>query len=60
MLSHASDSAAYLCWRRRRQGDLATVRYRCRVMLVTVLLSLAGDGATRMTWPRHDVDAESC
>jgi hypothetical protein len=25
-----------------------------------MLLSLAGDGAARATWPRRDEDAESC
>jgi hypothetical protein len=29
-------------------------------MLATVLLSHVGDGAVRVTWPRRDVDAESC
>jgi hypothetical protein len=29
-------------------------------MLVTVLLSHAGDGAAEVTWPRRDIDAESC
>jgi hypothetical protein len=29
-------------------------------MLARVQSSHAGDGATRVTWPRHDVDAESC
>jgi hypothetical protein len=24
------------------------------------MLSHAGDGAAAVTWPRHDVDAESC
>jgi hypothetical protein len=32
----------------------------CRVMLVTVLLSHAGDDTAEATWPRRDVDAESC
>jgi hypothetical protein len=32
-------------------------RCRCRA---TVLLSHAGDGAVGVTWPRHDVDVESC
>jgi hypothetical protein len=29
-------------------------------MPVTVLSSHAGDGATKVTWPQHDVDVESC
>jgi hypothetical protein len=29
-------------------------------MLATVLLSHAGDGAAEVTWPRRDVDVESC
>jgi hypothetical protein len=29
-------------------------------MLVIMLLSHAGDDAVGATWPRHDVDAESC
>jgi hypothetical protein len=29
-------------------------------MLETVLLSHAGDSATEATWPRRDVDVESC
>jgi hypothetical protein len=34
---------------------------RCRVMLTTVLLSHAGDGATdACDWPWSDVDAKSC
>jgi hypothetical protein len=60
MSSHTSDNAAESCWRRRCQGDLAAVRCRCRVMLVTTLLSHAGDGATGATWPQHDIDVESC
>jgi hypothetical protein len=27
---------------------------------MTMLLSHAGDGATESTWPRHNVDIESC
>jgi hypothetical protein len=33
---------------------------RCRVMLATVLLSHASDGAAKATWPWHDVGVESC
>jgi hypothetical protein len=29
-------------------------------MLAIMLLSHAGDGATKATWPRRDIDAESC
>jgi hypothetical protein len=29
-------------------------------MLAIMLSSQAGDGAARVTWPRHDVYAESC
>jgi hypothetical protein len=29
-------------------------------MLVTMLPSHAGDDDAEATWPRHDVDAESC
>jgi hypothetical protein len=29
-------------------------------MLVTMLPSHAGDGATRATWPRRNVDVKSC
>jgi hypothetical protein len=29
-------------------------------MLVTVLLSHAGDGVAEVTWPQRDVDVESC
>jgi hypothetical protein len=29
-------------------------------MLVTALLSHAGDGTVEATWPRRNVDAESC
>jgi hypothetical protein len=36
------------------------VRCRCRVMLVTMLPSYAGDDATEATWPWYDVDAELC
>jgi hypothetical protein len=35
-------------------------RCRCQVILVTMLSSHAGDDVARATWPRHDVDAESC
>jgi hypothetical protein len=60
MPSHATDNATKSSWQRRCQGDLATARCRCRVMLMTILLSHAGDGAAKVTWPQHDVDAESC
>jgi hypothetical protein len=33
------------------------VRYRCRVMLATMLPSHAGDGTTEATWPWCNVDA---
>jgi hypothetical protein len=49
MPSHDGDDAAESCWRRRCRGDLAVVRYRCRVMLATMLLSHAGDGAVEVT-----------
>jgi hypothetical protein len=29
-------------------------------MQATMLLSHAGDGAAEATWPRRDVEAESC
>jgi hypothetical protein len=29
-------------------------------MMVMMLLSHTGDGAAGVTWPRRDVDAESC
>jgi hypothetical protein len=29
-------------------------------MLATMLLSHAGDGAAETTWPRRDIDTESC
>jgi hypothetical protein len=29
-------------------------------MLTTMLSSHAGDGIARVTWPRHEVDVESC
>jgi hypothetical protein len=29
-------------------------------MLVTMLSTHAGDDAVEVTWPRHDVDVESC
>jgi hypothetical protein len=40
--------------------DLAMARCRCRVMLSIMLLSHGGDGAVEATWPRRDIDAESC
>jgi hypothetical protein len=36
------------------------VQCRYYVMLAIMLLSYAGDCAVRVTWPRHDVDVESC
>jgi hypothetical protein len=36
------------------------VQPRCRVMLVTVLPSPAGDDAAEATWAQSDVDAKSC
>jgi hypothetical protein len=59
MLSHTGNSAAESCWRWLYRGNGAATRYRCRVMLATVLLSHAGNGAIKATWPRHDVDVES-
>jgi hypothetical protein len=41
-------------------GDMATVPCRCRVMLATMLLRHAGEGTAGATWPRGDIDAESC
>jgi hypothetical protein len=35
-------------------------RCRCRVRLVTMLPSHAGDDIAGVTWPRCDIDAESC
>jgi hypothetical protein len=60
VLGHAGDSAVKSCWRWRCQGDLATMPFRCRVMLATMLLSHAGDGVTEVTWPWRDVDVASC
>jgi hypothetical protein len=62
------DVDAESCWRHYCQGMLATallgdwgvVRCRCRVMLVTILPSHAGDGGAGATRPQHDVDSESC
>jgi hypothetical protein len=44
----------------RCRGDLAATRCRCQVMLAMVLPSLAGDRTVGVTWPRRDVDVESC
>jgi hypothetical protein len=41
-------------------SDMATVPCRCRVMLATMLLRHAGEGTAGATWPRGDIDAESC
>jgi hypothetical protein len=60
MLSHASNSAAESCWQWCCRVDMAATWCRGRVMPVTVLSSHAGDGATKVTWPQHDVDAKSC
>jgi hypothetical protein len=56
------------CWRQccrvmlatTLSGDLAVARCRCRVMLATKLPSHEGNDAVGATWPRRDVDAESC
>jgi hypothetical protein len=40
-------------------GDLAAVQFICRVMLVTMLPSHAGDDATGATWSRLDIYIES-
>jgi hypothetical protein len=50
--SHAGDGTAGM--------TLAAARCRCRVMLAFLLSSHVGDGIAEVTWPRHDVDAESC
>jgi hypothetical protein len=60
MPSHASDGATESCWRWCCQGDLAATQCRCRVMLAIVLPSQAVDGAAEATWPRRDMDVESC
>jgi hypothetical protein len=60
MPSHAGDNVVGSCWQRHCWCDLAVTRCRCRVMVVTILSSHAGDGAARVTWQHHDVDAESC
>jgi hypothetical protein len=60
MSSHVGDGAAGVtwpwrdadaksCWRQCCRGDLAGTRCRCWVMLGTVLLSHAGDGAVLRT-----------
>jgi hypothetical protein len=62
------DVDAESCWRQCYRvmlatvlpGDLAMARCRCRVMWVMVLSSHAGDGPVEETWPRCDVNAESC
>jgi hypothetical protein len=58
--SHAGDSAIESCWRQCYRGDLATMRWRYRVMLAIVLSSRAGNDTVGVTWPRRDEDAESC
>jgi hypothetical protein len=60
MPSHAGDGTVESCWRWQCRDDMAVTRYRCRVMLVTELLNHTGDGAAKATWPRRNVDAESC
>jgi hypothetical protein len=35
-------------------------RCRCRIMLVMVMSSPAGNGGAKMTSPLRDVDVESC
>jgi hypothetical protein len=60
VLSHAGDGAAKSCWQQRYWDNIATMRCRCRVMLMMVLPSHPGDGAAGATWPWRDVDAESC
>jgi hypothetical protein len=35
-------------------------RCQCQVMLATALPTHAGDGVTKVTWPRRDVDVDSC
>jgi hypothetical protein len=52
LLRHAGDGAA--------EVTLAVAQCRCQVMLTTTLSSHATDGAADATWPRRDVDAESC
>jgi hypothetical protein len=59
MSSHDGDNVVESRWRQPRRGDLAVTRCRCRVMLVTMLLSHDGDGAAEVTWPWCDVDAKS-
>jgi hypothetical protein len=39
---------------------LVVVRCSCRVMLTTVLVSHAGDGAAGVTLLWNDVDVQSC
>jgi hypothetical protein len=58
MSSHAGNSTTESCWR-RSHGVLATTRCRCRVMLVTVLPSHAGDDVVMTTWLQYDEDVES-
>jgi hypothetical protein len=50
--SHAGDAAT--------ESLLSVARYRCRVMLATVLPSHAGDDDAKATWLRCDVDVKSC
>jgi hypothetical protein len=58
--SYASDSATESCWRRHHRGDFVVTRCIYRVMLAMMLPSHAGDSAAGATWPRRDVDVESC
>jgi hypothetical protein len=50
--SHTDDSVA--------DATLVVARCRCRVMPATMLSIHAGDDVAEVTWPRRDVDAESC
>jgi hypothetical protein len=60
ILSRASDGDVESCWRWHCHGDLVVARCRCRVILVMMLSSHAGNDAAKATWLRCDVDAESC
>jgi hypothetical protein len=41
------------------EATLVVAQCRYRVMLATVLLSHASDGAAETTWPQRDVGVES-
>jgi hypothetical protein len=60
MPSHASDNAAESCWRWHCRGNWIAKLCRGRVMLFPMPPSHAGDGAIGATWPRRDVDVETC